>query len=472
MVNNRLRRWAVGLMLLIFDGVGMLLASALGLATRMALFPLLPVQIPWNATRAVLIGWGLTTLLACAVVDLYPGYGLGRVTYFRRKTLALLASFVVSLAFERLARQALASRGVLLASGMWAGILLLGPGLWLREWLSRKPFWGEPVLVLGAAKTGNLVIRALLADRWLGYCPVAVFDDDERKWGQRIEGVPVVGPISQVGSYSDTGIRRVIVAIPGLEREQLVSLVNALAFPHIVVIPDLFGLQTLWVESRDLNQVLGLEVRKNLLLRRNRYLKRGLDLLIGIPAFLAALPVIGIAAVLIKVVSPGPAFYVQKREGYGGKPLWVPKLRTMYPDAEQRLETYLQENPQAREEWEKYYKLRKDPRVLPIVGTILRRSSLDELPQLWLVLKGEMSLVGPRPFPHYHLARFPEDFRILRRQVLPGITGLWQVVARSEGDLQIQQNLDIYYIRNWSLWLDLYILVQTVKAVLKGTGAY
>jgi lipopolysaccharide/colanic/teichoic acid biosynthesis glycosyltransferase len=144
----------------------------------------------------------------------------------------------------------------------------------------------------------------------------------------------------------------------------------------------------------------------------------------------------------------------------------------MYPDAERMLEAYLDSSPAARIEWDRFCKLKKDPRILPGVGHFLRKTSLDELPQLWNVLKGEMSLVGPRPFPSYHNERFHPEFRALRTQVMPGLTGLWQVAARSDGDLGVQESLDGYYIRNWSLWLDVYLLIRTVQIVLATKGAY
>ena len=174
---------------------------------------------------------------------------------------------------------------------------------------------------------------------------------------------------------------------------------------------------------------------------------------------------------MIKLSSQGPLFFCQEREGLHGRPVKVWKLRTMYPDAERRLEEFLAANPQLRREWEDRFKLVYDPRIIPGVGTFLRRFSIDELPQVLSVLRGEMSFVGPRPFPEYHLRQFPPEFRQLRRRVRPGLTGMWQVMVRSTGGMEEQKVYDTYYIHNWSIWLDLYILARTVFAVLAGRGA-
>lgn len=204
----------------------------------------------------------------------------------------------------------------------------------------------------------------------------------------------------------------------------------------------------------------------------NRWLKRGLDIVGALVLGAMALPILAAAAVWIKLTSRGSLIYRQEREGEGGRSLDVLKLRTMHMDAEVLLMRVLSTSPRARAEWTSHFKLKKDPRVLPGVGNFLRKTSLDELPQLWSVLKGEMSLVGPRPFPRYHLEGFGPRFRALRSRVKPGLTGLWQVSDRADGDLEVQEALDTYYIRNWSLWLDLYILARTVGAVLFPRGAY
>src|ERR1700730_12252816 len=230
-------------------------------------------------------------------------------------------------------------------------------------------------------------------------------------------------------------------------------------------------MQSLWLHPRTLGGSLGLEIRRDLCLPLNLWLKRLIDLMIAVPVGLASLPLIATLAAAIKIVDPGPAVYEQSRVGRNGQPLRVFKLRTMYTDAEQRLKDHLSSDPLARTEWERYFKLSNDPRILPLFGKVLRRASLDELPQLWNVIRGEMSIVGPRPFPSYHMERFDQNFQRLRTSVAQGLTGLWQVSSRSNGDLEVQKAQDLFYIRNWSIWLDLYIILETLPALLSARGA-
>ena len=178
-----------------------------------------------------------------------------------------------------------------------------------------------------------------------------------------------------------------------------------------------------------------------------------------------------IMGIVIKLDSKGPVFFRQERYGRRGKMINVIKMRTMHLDADARLSAFLQKNPVAREEWETYRKLKvHDPRVTRI-GAFLRKYSLDELPQIANVFKGDMSLVGPRPYLREELEEIKHEKSILF-QVKPGITGLWQISGRSHLSFEERLNLDEAYIRNWSLWMDLTILVKTIRTAASGHGAF
>lgn len=201
------------------------------------------------------------------------------------------------------------------------------------------------------------------------------------------------------------------------------------------------------------------------------FARRVADVVLTSAALVMALPVMAVAAVAIFLRDPGPVLHAQVREGRNGVQFRMWKLRTMCRDAETRLLDHLRADERARIEWEREFKITGDPRVIPGVGTFLRRWSLDECPQLWNVLRGDMALVGPRALPPYHLEAFDPGFRAKRRLVRPGVTGLWQVMSRGRGAIRRQQALDSYYISNWSIRLDLFILARTVEAVVSGRGA-
>jgi Undecaprenyl-phosphate galactose phosphotransferase WbaP len=414
-------------------------------------------------------------LAAYAFSGLYPGVGMTAVEHMRRIVhatnmvyLMLTASMFVARDWWHLSRGGFALAWLLTLALVPMGRWIAG-GVYGACW-----WWGVPVMVLGAGETAKRVVGNLKANHVLGYRPVVCLDDDEALQGERF-GLPVPGGLDEASYYaSEYSTRYAVVAMTKMPREELVGRLEewSRVFRKIIVVPDLFGMATLWTEPRDLGGVLGLEIRCNLLYPVNRWVKRAIDWCCALAGLAIAWPALAAAALWIKRVSPGAAFYTQEREGRDGKIIGVLKLRTMYPNAEAMLNEYLAQNHEAHEEWERCCKLKHDPRILPGIGGLLRKTSLDELPQLWNVLRGEMSLVGPRPFPKYHNERFPSEFHALRTRVTPGLTGLWQVSARSDGDLKVQEALDSYYIRNWSPMLDAYILFRTVRAVLAPEGAY
>ncbi|NJL48158.1 MAG: undecaprenyl-phosphate galactose phosphotransferase WbaP [Leptolyngbyaceae cyanobacterium SM2_5_2] len=317
-----------------------------------------------------------------------------------------------------------------------------------------------------------MVIQTLKRQPAFGLKPVAALDDDPDRRGE-LAGIPVIGALSAAPILArQRDIHYAIVAMPGVQRERLLTILeqHGNTFAHLLMIPDLFGVASLWVGAKDLGGILGLEIRQRLLLPGPRMTKALLDVFLTILIGLCLLPLILLIAILVKLGSPGPVFYGQKRLGRGGMPFIAWKFRSMVQNADQVLEDYLQANPALRCQWESDQKLRYDPRVTS-VGRFLRRTSLDELPQLWNVLRGEMSLVGPRPIVGEEIPRYAEKYKLYTR-VLPGLTGLWQVSGRNNVSYAERVNLDAYYVRNWSVWLDIYILLRTVWVVITGDGAY
>ena len=452
------------------DVLAIEIAFLLGLCVRRLVAPWFPNGVGPEQYLGVAAGILLLPMVNYQL-GLYPGYLLGPVERLRRRMLATLAVFGGLVAWDNLVARGVFSRGVLLATLLF--VLVLPP---LAETAARailigRGRWGIPVVMLGAGDTGRAVARTLIREPQLGLKPIAFLDNRPAVWNTAAEGIPVIGPLGLAPDL-ERHAEAAIVSLADLDRQDVGGLLHELNFPRLLVIPDLAGVASLWVNARDLGGSLGFEIKKNLLLRRNHVLKHVMDRAIAAPLFVLSLPVMLVAALWIYVSSRGPAFYRQMREGMDGRRIAVWKLRTMYPDGDRLLAEWFDLHPEDREQWRRYFKLRHDPRVLPVIGRLLRRTSLDELPQLWSVLKGEMSLVGPRPLPDYHLEQFPDEFRTLRTRVLPGLTGLWQISARSEGDVSVQEALDTYYIRNWSPWLDLYILARTVTAVLLARGAY
>ncbi|MCC5830655.1 MAG: exopolysaccharide biosynthesis polyprenyl glycosylphosphotransferase [Phycisphaeraceae bacterium] len=409
--------------------------------------------------------------LIYGVVGLYPGYELWDVERLRRRVYASICLFLLLILWDYMVQKDHNSR--LILSSALLITLLLGPivEMRLRHILIRYRQWGKPVIIIGAGPAAGRLVQTLRQEPELGLIPVVAYDDDPTRWGQAIEGVPIAGSLSQAARRSRT-VSTAAVAVADITAERYAILSQKLRFPRLIVVPDLSGVSSLHTSSRMLGGMIALEVKQNLMQRRHWFFKRMLDHVLSVLICLPSLLILAVAAIAIKIVSPqGPVFFHQKRVGFGGRMIKIWKLRTMYPDANRRLEEHLVADPEAREEWDRNCKLADDPRLLPLVGRFLRRSSLDELPQIWNVLRGDMSLVGPRPLPRYHLDRFTPEFRHIRRQVRPGITGLWQVSARGNGTQEMHEQLDCFYITNWSPWLDIHILFRTVLAVVHGRGA-
>jgi Undecaprenyl-phosphate galactose phosphotransferase WbaP len=221
---------------------------------------------------------------------------------------------------------------------------------------------------------------------------------------------------------------------------------------------------------RDFGGILGFATSNKLNMFWNLWIKRFMDLVLVIIGGIITFPVFILIAILVKVSSKGPVLYSHERIGKNGKRFKAYKFRSMVVDSEKKLKELLAGDSKAREEWENNQKLKNDPRITGI-GKFLRKTSLDEIPQIFNILIGEMSLVGPRPIVEAEIKKYGDDFNRIF-SINPGLTGLWQVSGRSDTGYHERVSLDTYYLQSWSVWLDVWILYKTIGVVFKGRGAY
>jgi Undecaprenyl-phosphate galactose phosphotransferase WbaP len=330
--------------------------------------------------------------------------------------------------------------------------------------------WGYPTLVIGSGAVAHGLLDVLLDARRCGLRPVLMSDPSG---ACRAAAVPVVNdPIVLDSLVRARGIRHAVVSMPEVSSARMSEILDRFSglLPHVLVLSDVATLPTLWGASRNCGRVSGLEVRNGLLLGTLRVVKRVLDFAVSIAALCIAAPLVLLIAIMIRATTRGPVFYAHTRIGRYGRRFKAWKFRTMRTDADEVLRRHLASDAAARAEWARDQKLRKDPRVTWF-GRLLRMTSLDELPQIWNVLRGDMSIVGPRPIVESEVPRYG-DIYTLYTTVKPGITGLWQVSGRNDISYEGRVLLDQFYIRHWSPWLDIYILAKTLVALVRREGAY
>jgi len=411
-------------------------------------------------------------LLVYAAIGLYSGISLGSPEELRRLT---LSSVLVSL-FVAVLTLSLRGTGSFFTWTM-AGALLLSVILipltrvCLRLKFANVNWWGYPTVIFGDYKNAEAIIRTLIDEPGLGLKPIGYFSHGCTPG--KIHGVPFLesADLADLASRIEGPAYAVLTACEA-SREELKPVIECYRkyFSHILVIPEFSGFSCLWVNPKNLGGLLGLEVYQQVFVPSRRILKRSIDLLLTTIICILAAPIMLLVAAAIKLDSPGPVLFGHRRIGRGGCDFRAWKFRSMIGNAEAVLKDYLAQNPEAREEWANSQKLRNDPRVTRL-GEFLRRTSLDELPQLWNVLRGEMSLVGPRPIVHDEIVRYGIDFEKYK-WVQGGLTGLWQVSGRSDTSYAQRVNYDCFYVHNWSVWLDLCILFRTIGTVLSRAGAF
>jgi exopolysaccharide biosynthesis polyprenyl glycosylphosphotransferase len=327
----------------------------------------------------------------------------------------------------------------------------------------------DRVIIVGAGETGRTVMSNLMARPELGYQVVGFVDDNPDKGRTDIGRFQALGSVDNLPRVLEERlIDEVIIALPWQAHRKIIRLVSECQRADVRprIIPDLFQMSLSRVDVDDINGIPLIGVREVSLTGLNLAIKRAVDVAISGVALVLGMPLLLLIALAVRLDSKGPVLFRQTRVGKGDRLFQVYKFRSMVEGADAVQETLLQ----AEEVDGRRFKLRDDPRITRI-GRFLRRASLDELPQFYNVLRGEMSVVGPRPALPEEVARYQEWHR-KRLEVVPGITGLWQVSGRSEIPFDEMVLLDVYYIENWSLGLDLRIILQTVPQILFGEGAY
>ena len=330
-----------------------------------------------------------------------------------------------------------------------------------------------PILIIGAGKTAEILAKCILDDVGMGYKVIGLLEDNNVEDGI-LKKFPVLGGFADAESViKKTGVQNLLIAAPGLEQVTLVKLIDAVQplVKSVGVVPNLVGVPMSGVEIESLlnEKIMILYLKNNLVKPVNKLLKIFFEIILTVISIVIFSPVLCIIALLIYLDSKGPIIYDGKRVGQGEKEFKCYKFRSMYVNGEEILANYLQNNNDKLQEWQIFHKLNDDPRVT-LVGKFLRKTSLDELPQIFNVLMGHMSLVGPRPYLKNEIKEMGEAKNIILL-AKPGITGYWQVNGRSDVSFEERVKMDCWYVKNWSLWIDLLIIFKTIKVVINKTGA-
>ncbi len=403
----------------------------------------------------------LGLLGANLVLGLYPGIGLHGVVELRQSATAVFLIFGAVALAEWFRGQGPALVSILLLAGVTTAIAVPLLRAATRALVARFSWWSHPMLVIGAEPATRQIVNYFDGHPGLGLraIPVHLHGNGQRE----------LSAIQQMAR--DHGATSAALALHGDDVAQDAFLVRYCAslFPSLVVVPEPGIVPNLWTQTTVVAGMVGVQTGTSLYRPIPRLLKRTFDCASALLMAALALPLLLLIALAVWVSSPGPIFYSQQRIGRGRQPFKAWKFRTMYQNADEVLKEYLASDLDLRREWAKDHKLRNDPRITP-VGRILRRASLDELPQLWNIIRGDMSLVGPRPIVLQEIPKYGQEFGYYV-SVPPGLTGLWQVSGRNKTTYEERVAFDSYYVQNWSVWLDIHILARTVRAVLTADGA-
>ncbi len=402
------------------------------------------------------------SLVMLALRGLYPGWGRPSVVELKQVSEAVILAYVVVAVFIFIqgANEAF-SRSVFILSSIFAIVFMTIGRFLVRKKISKFPWWGEPVVVIGLESEIIEVSTRLLYCQRLGIRPVIglAVDSDECKKYSKIPIMPWT--LERQNAVHEAKIKTNILAITTSDLRtkypQVFKSVG-LNFQKTIFIVDNDIYSTMMAQPIDMNGQPAIVSRQSLLNPTVRLAKLIFEVLF-ICVLIIPIGLIGlILAIWIKLDSTGPVLYAQERIGRKRKPFRLFKFRTMVNNSDEVLVEMLKD-PAIKEEWEKYHKIVNDPRITR-AGNWIRRLSLDELPQFLNIIRGEMSLIGPRPYVQTEIDELGEAADLLLK-VRPGLTGWWQVMGRNKFSFSERKNVDLYYVFNWSLWLDLFIFIKT-----------
>ncbi len=475
--THRTSRMRTSLVLLLTDAVTLATVLLMVILVRSAVATgTIGVEDYLMIAGVLILGNALTS----AWRGMYPGYGMCAIAELRSTFYSVTGVFAAVIAVSFFSRDwPPYARSILLASYLVSVPALAVSRMVVRRFLSRFSWYGIPVLIVGVHSMATRIVDTLRNHRQIGLRPLAIIEPDssDAEFGYH-EGVPVIGGLEHVAPLSERyHVTHGVVAMPHTSADRISVILedHCRHLDHVTIVGEHVHPSVIWISNSSSDVLLSSEIEQRLRHPSLVLKKRLFDLVIGVPLFIMAMPVMAMVTLAVWITMGRPLLYRQERVGEHGKIFRVVKFRTMVTNAEEHLHGILERNHEAREEWELYHKLKNDPRVTAL-GRFLRKYSLDELPQLWNVLRGDMSLIGFRPFT-------PGEFRnmsSLHRRVpiglyestKPGLSGLWQVTVRADAAFEDRTHIDLYYMRNWSLFLDLYILIRTVGVVVTGKGAY
>lgn len=416
------------------------------------------------------------TLLLLGIYRLEGLYFPARGRTFLDEVYALIngatTAILLTMAITFFVRPLVYSRAVYVFSAILIVVLLSilrGIERFIRARLRQRGIAVDRVLIVGAGEVGRALMRNIVAQPDLAYQVVGFVDDDPGRGHTDIGRFKALGGTENLSNLlSAFAVDEVIVTLPWTAREKIIAIMELCqrARVNAKIVPDLFQLSLSRVAIDDVGGVPLIGIREVRIGTLNSVAKRLIDLVGSALLIILLLPIFALIALVIRLDSPGPTIFAQKRVGRGGRPFTAYKFRSMRVGADQEQAQLTDLNEASAP----LFKIRNDPRRTRL-GRWIRRLSLDELPQLFNVLVGDMSLVGPRPPLEAEVQQY-QDWHKRRLEVSPGVTGLSQVSGRSELTFDEMVMLDIYYIENWSPWLDLWILLKTIPTVLLARGAY